>query len=246
MKLLFTGTGGSTGIPMVGCSCAVCKSTNSKNRRRRTAAIIKHENRIYAIDAGPDFHAQMLKYHVQKLHAILLTHTHYDHVGGLPDVRPYTFSQEKKMAILVSRTTRDAVEKYYHFATDRFTFQILEKPFEDVTFEGLPLSTVTYEQLGMPVTGFRFGNSAYITDIRSYTKKLEEHLQNLDTLILSALRPEPTEYQFGLDEAVSFAKKVGAKKTYFTHIAHDLEHEKTNEKLPENISLAYDGLEITL
>lgn len=253
-KFLFLGTGGSAGVPMVTCKCAVCTSPLKENYRLRPSALIEVGNKRFIIDVGPDFRAQALHYSIDRLDGVFLTHTHYDHIGGLDELRLFFFKQKKRIPILASTETHDELRHRFHYLfktrqTDgsvdsQFDFQILSAPAGTALFEGLSVDYMSYYQANMKVTGYRFGRLAYISDIREYGEELIGQLKGLDYLILSALRYTPSEVHFNIDEAVAFSKRVGAKETLLTHIAHELEHHETCKALPKGIRLSYDGLEI--
>lgn len=250
MKLLFLGTGGSMGIPMIGCKCAVCTSSSSYNKRLRPSVLITKEKKRYLIDVGPDYRMQALKYGIDTLDGLLLTHTHYDHVGGFDELRIYPFVQQKPMPCLLSNKALEELKIRYHYlfspSEEMFKFQILEKEHGTVNFEGLPITYISYDQLGMKVNGFRLETFAYVTDILRFSEEVFPPLRGIETLVMSGRRWERSNAHLSLTEAIEFAKKTGAKKTYFTHIAHEIDHRDTNQKLPEGFSLAYDGLELSL
>ncbi len=246
VSFLFLGTGGSMGVPLVGCSCAVCSSSSPFNKRLRPAGLIRVGEKNYLIDAGPDFRQQALNIKLSRLDGVLLTHAHYDHIGGLDDLRIFFFKQKKKVSCLLSKETLEEIQTRFHYLDKQFEFQLLEGDFGRALFEGLEIEFVSYLQAGMKVNGYRIGNFAYISDIREFSEDIIEKLIGIETLVISALRLEASHVHFSVDEAILFARKVGAKKTYFTHISHDLEHEKTNAMLPKDIKLGFDGLEIPI
>lgn len=253
-RLIFLGTGGSVGVPMIGCSCAVCHSEQAVNRRLRPSILIQYAHRQFLIDAGPDFRQQALRLGITHLDGLLLTHAHHDHTAGLDDLRPIYYRRETPLPILLSaETARDIQQRYYYLfnagtnqdLNPRLHLQILPPdPEGEVTFENLSIRYVTYEQGGMSVNGFRLGNVAYLSDIRHFSPSIYSYLEGLDVLIISALRYVPSPMHFSVDEAIDFGKRVKAKHVYFTHLSHDLEYEQTNAYLPANMHLAYDGLEI--
>ncbi|MCP5506674.1 MAG: MBL fold metallo-hydrolase [Chlamydiales bacterium] len=256
MKLLFLGSGGSMGIPVIGCKCIVCTSKSSFNKRLRPSALITHNKKRYLIDIGPDYRTQALTYGIDTLDGLLLTHTHYDHIAGLDELRIYTFVQKRPIPCLLSRETLEELKIRYHYFlpplecddvhATKLKFQVLEGDQGKTDFEGLPVTYISYDQLGMKVNGFSFGSFAYVTDILNYKEGVFEALQGIETLIISGRRWEQSKAHLSLEDAIKFSKKTGAKKTYFTHISHEIEHEETNQNLPEGFSLAYDGLELTL
>lgn len=254
MKILFLGTGGSCGVPLIGCSCGVCQSTNPYNQRLRPSVLLTIEERLFLIDAGPDFRAQALRHGITRLDGLLLTHSHNDHVGGIDDLRPICyFNQERSLPVLLSADTAEDIDRRYHYMLrsktskvfkSKFHFQLLPDRQGEVIFEGIPIHYVSYLQAGMPVTGYRFGEFAYITDIRIFDPSIFEELKGVKTLVISALRYTHSDLHLSVDEAIDFARKIKAEKVWLTHISHELEHEQTNAYLPANMSLAYDGLQI--
>ncbi len=246
---MFLGTGGSLGIPVIACECGVCTSSNPCNKRQRPSGVVHLAGKRFLIDAGPDFRTQALKADLKRLDGVLITHCHFDHVGGLDDLRVFSLIQNKQLPCLLSQESYDELQIRYHYlthshSTDKFKFQVLEADFGKTTFEGIDVHYVSYLQAGMKVTGYRIGTFAYISDIRKFSEEVIASLKGVKTLVLSALRYTPTEVHFSLDEAVAFARSVGAKKTWLTHIAHDLDHDKVNQELPIDVQLSYDGLEI--
>ena len=256
MKLLFLGSGGSIGIPVIGCKCPVCTSKSSFNKRLRPSVLLTHNEKRFLVDIGPDYRTQALTYGIDHLDGLLLTHTHYDHIAGLDELRIYTFVQKKPVPCLLSRETLEELKIRYHYFLPpnegddvhetKLKFQVLEGDQGKTNFEGLPVTYISYDQLGMKVNGFSFGSFAYVTDVLNYREEIFEALQGIETLIISGRRWEQSKSHLSLEDAIKFSKKTGAKKTYFTHISHEIDHEETNQNLPEGFSLAYDGLELTL
>lgn len=255
-KFLFLGTGGSAGIPMIGCGCEVCTSSSPFNKRLRSAGLINFGEKHYLIDVGPDFRTQALKFHIKHLTAVMLTHAHADHIAGLDDLRAFYFFEKKKMPCVLSQETFDEVKLRYHYMllplasgknlSAQIDFQILPKDFGDVELEGAHVNYFSYFQLDIKVTGFRIGNFAYVSDIRTYTDQIFESLKGIDVLVLSALRHVPNPMHFSIDEAIAFSRRTSAKMTYLTHISHDLEYEATNAILPPDVRMSYDGLELSI
>jgi phosphoribosyl 1,2-cyclic phosphate phosphodiesterase len=251
MEFLFLGTGGSAGVPMIGCKCQVCISTDPRNRRLRPSGIIKENGKTLLIDSGPDFREQALKYDIDHLEGVLLTHSHFDHVAGLDELRAYYLRYRKNLPILVSKTTMEDLKRRYDYLfrekswgmslAAQLEFQVLENTRGETVFCGIPLQYVTYEQGGMQVNGFRFGPFAYISDIRNYPETLFKDLAGVEVLVVGALSHAPSMMHFSINEAIEFSRIVGAKETYFTHISHELEHLTTNEDLPQGFALAQDG-----
>lgn len=248
----FLGTGGSAGVPIIGCTCDVCTSSSPYNRRLRTSGLLNIDGKTMILDVGPDFRTQALRLPIRSLDAVLLTHSHFDHIGGIDDLRPFNFFQKKQIPCLLSRDTFEELKIRYHYLihpsqsgktlSAQLEFHLLEKEFGRVHFMGIDWDVVTYAQAGMKVTGYRVGSFAYISDIRDYDETLFASLQGVETLILSALRLVPSEVHFSLDEAIAFAERVGARQTYLTHMTHELDYEKLSPKLPPRIQMGYDGL----
>ncbi|NGX60841.1 MAG: Phosphoribosyl 1,2-cyclic phosphodiesterase [Chlamydiae bacterium] len=256
-EILLLGTGASTGIPVIGCGCPVCTSSDPKNTRLRPSALIKIGGKSLLIDSGPDFRFQALTHKINTLDGLLLTHSHFDHVAGLDELRIYYLLQKRNLPVLVSQTTLEDLKKRYDYLfqqkswgsslSAQLDFHVFEEKRGECEFLGIPIQYVTYSQGGMEVNGYRFGRLAYISDICLYPETIFEDLRGVEILVLDALREKPSEMHLSIDEAIDFSRKVGAKKTYFTHIGHELDH-AYEKKLPEEIFLAYDGLslEVTL
>lgn len=252
---LFLGTGASLGIPVIGCNCAVCTSDSPCNHRTRPSGLITIADKKLLIDCGPDFRFQALAHHIHHIDGLILTHAHQDHIAGIDELRVYYMRSKTALPCLLSEETAEDIRTRYHYIfkdrsitekkMPRMTFQILEGEIGETLFQGIPIGYVSYEQAGMRVTGFRFGDLAYISDIRHYPESIFSHLEGVKTLVLSALRHTPSAFHFSIDEAVAFATRVGAEQTWLTHIAHELDHEKTNSCLPSHVRMAYDGLELS-
>lgn len=254
MRLLFLGTGASAGIPAIGCCCEVCRSKDPHNRRLRTSAVIQAAGKTLLIDAGPDLRAQALQHHIHHIDGVLFTHTHYDHTGGIDELRSYFFKTQQPVLCLLSETSMIDLQRRFYYLFDRpsdytslttrLSFQVLQEERGTTDFVGLKIGYMTYHQGGMPVNGFRIGDLAYLSDIYDYHETIFDDLKNVKTLVISALRHDPSPVHFTVAEAVAFAKRVGAEQTWLTHIAHDLDHTSTNVHLPSSVQLAYDGLTI--
>jgi phosphoribosyl 1,2-cyclic phosphate phosphodiesterase len=255
-SLIFLGTGSSSGIPIIGCHCHVCNSSDARNKRLRSAALLTYQGRKFLIDAGPDIRQQLLKHEVWHVDGLILTHSHYDHIGGLDDLRSLCIKQNAPLPCLASKYSYGALQQLFYYifknpngkrsSTAQFQFSLLPSERGCIDFCGVPISYFHYTQGTMPVTGFRVGTLAYVTDIKEYPKTIFEDLQGVKTLILSALRFTKSSIQFSVDEAVDFANTVRAEKTFLIHLSHELDHAHLSNLLPASISLAYDGLEIDL
>jgi len=251
---LFLGTGASAGVPVIGCSCKTCLSHNPKNKRLRSSALVTFQNKNFLIDAGPDIRHQALTHHINRVDGLILTHTHFDHIGGLEELRIYNFLQQQALPCLLSQESSLDMKQlfYYLFAekvhgqnfTSEFDFTILSENEGKVDFQGLPILYTSYNQGNMKVIGLRLGNLAYLTDIKTYSPEIFIFLKGVKTLIMSALRFTPSQLHLTIDEAIDFSEKVGAEATYFMHLSHDVEYEHASSLLPKGIYLAYDGLKL--
>lgn len=252
--LLFLGTGASAGIPLIGCLCPVCRSQLSWNQRLRSSVLITVEETHILVDAGPDIRQQALASKIMRLDGVILTHAHYDHIGGIDDLRVYNFISKKPLDCLLSIDTYEEIKRRspYLFVPKeegksipaQFHFHVMQRDFEDLFFQGIPLGTVSYSQGGMKVLGFRVGTLAYISDIREYTREVLEKIRGVEILVVSAISQTPSLMHFTIEEAIFFAEKVGASQVWLTHLSHEIDHEKVSERLPSHVSLAYDGLYI--
>jgi len=250
VRVTFLGTGTSTGVPVIGCTCATCRSTDLKDKRRRPSIYIKFdEGPSVLVDASPDLRDQALQYRIERVDLILLTHSHADHVLGLDDVRIYNFRQRSSIPCQGDNRTLRDVRRMFAYVFDPRTpkgggipqlnlFPVIG-PFSfcQRTFIPVPLKHGT-----LPILGYRIGAFAYLTDCNEIPASSLAQLDQLDVLVLDALRHRPHSTHFSLDEAVEMAVRIGARQTYFTHMTHDLLHVDTCDSLPPDITLAYDGL----
>lgn len=249
---LFLGSGGSMGIPIIGCHCPVCTSLSPCNKRLRPSGLLTVNNKKILIDCGPDFRSQALCYHIDSLDGLIMTHAHHDHTAGIDELRIYYMRNKIPLPCLASVATADDIRTRFPYIffknSEKVTARILMQELEGreglVDFMGLQFRYVTFEQAGMLVNGYCLGNFAYISDIKNYSESIFDHLQGIEVLVISALSMATSHFHLSVDEAVAFAARVGAKETWLTHIGHDLDHEATNAYLPSNVRMAYDGLEL--
>ncbi|MBA4146405.1 MAG: MBL fold metallo-hydrolase [Azospira oryzae] len=253
MKITFLGTGTSQGVPVIGCECEVCRSLDYRDKRLRSSIHIQTEEQSIVIDTGPDFRQQMLRERIRHLDAVLFTHAHKDHIAGLDDVRAYNYLQQTDMPLYGRKEALDQVkvEFYYAFEKDKYPgipqLRIHEISEESFSVKGLLITPLPVMHMKLPVLGFRIGNFSYITDANFIPEATYEKLKGTEVFVLNALQKEKHPSHFTLEEALQQVKKIGAAKTYFTHISHKLGRHKIIEKeLPESVALAYDGLTITL
>lgn len=251
LHIRFLGTGTSSGVPMIGCECTVCLSTDSCDNRLRSSVLISSATTSLVIDTTPDFRYQMLRTHTKHLDAVLFTHPHKDHIAGLDDIRAFNFFMNKPMEIYANALTEEALRRdfYYAFAERKYPGipeinmnRIAEDPF---MVGDIPVTPIEVWHMQMPVLGFRFGSFTYITDANRLDEASKELIRGSEILVLNALRKEPHISHFTLDEAVSLVQELGIPQAYFTHISHQLGlHAAINKELPDGMELAYDGLTI--
>ena len=253
MKVTFLGTGTSQGIPIIGSNHPVCLSDNPKDKRLRVSVLIEWESYCFVIDCGPDFRQQMLNANVSKIDGIIFTHEHADHTMGLDDIRPFYFRQGD-IPLFAHKRVFQSLEKRFDYIFDTknkypgvpnvIKTELSNQPFLAGNIEVIPINGLHYK---LQVFGFRFRAFAYLTDMKTINDEEIDKLQNLDVLVINALRIEPHISHFNLQEALDFIKKVKPKKAYLTHISHLLGfHNEVQQNLPENVFLAYDNLQITI
>lgn len=254
MKVYFLGTGTSQGIPVIGSDHPVCKSTDNKDKRLRVSIWISWDEYSYVIDCGPDFRQQMLASSCLHVDGILFTHEHSDHTAGIDDIRPFNFKQGKIPIYAHQRVIDNLKNRFdYVFATvDRYPGAPSVKTIEVVNNEAFTLGEkkiipVNVMHGDLQVFGYRIDDFAYLTDAKTVAKEEISKLKNLKVLVINALREEHHVSHFNLQEALDFIALVQPEKAYLTHVSHMLGfHEEVQKRLPENVYLAYDNLEITL
>ena len=252
LHLTFLGTGTSSGVPMVGCGCEVCRSKDQHDKRLRSSVMIESDTTRVVIDSGPDFRYQMLREDVPSLNAILLTHEHVDHIMGIDDIRAYNYFQHSPISIYATQRVQGTIKRIFNYAFGENRYPGVPDidlheivPGQSFTVGDLTFTPISGWHFKLPVTGFRIGNLAYLTDFNFIEDKEREKLRNLDVLIVNALRKEKHISHFSLPEAIELSRKVRPKHTYFTHASHQLGlYETVNAELPEGMELAYDGLKI--
>lgn len=255
--LTFLGTGTSMGVPTLGCLCAVCQDAHnpaSPNRRTRPSILLTYNDHHVLIDTGPDFHAQAIRERVTSVDAVLYTHGHADHVLGFDDLRPLSFGKPDGLPLYADNPTADVIERIFDYTfrkhnryptSARVTLnRIPDEPGAPIDLFGATFQRIPVTHGRDTVSGFRFGSAAYLTDMSDIPPESLPLLQNLDILILDALRREPHPSHSHLANSIALAEKIAARRTYFTHISHDLDHNTVNAELPPHIRLAHDGLQL--
>lgn len=254
LTITFLGTGTSSGVPMIGCTCENCLSTNTKDKRLRTSIKVESENTTFVIDATPDFRYQMLRSQTNQLDAVVFTHPHKDHIGGIDDVRPYNFFSQKPMQLFANAFTAKAIKTEMHYAFAEKSYpgvpklELIDIDNQTNFFVGdVELQPINVWHLNMPVLGFRMGKFTYITDANKIEYAEKQKIIGSQVLVLNALRIQPHISHFTLQEAIELALELQIPKVYFTHISHQLgKHNDINTQLPKNMQLAYDDLVITV
>ncbi|MEP2024303.1 MAG: MBL fold metallo-hydrolase [Reichenbachiella sp.] len=249
MKLTFLGTGTSQGIPVIACSCEVCRSVDFQDQRLRSSVLIEQSGTHILIDTGPDFRQQMLTNRVKHLDAVLYTHEHKDHTAGLDDIRSFNFKQKMDMPLYGRSSVLDQLKREYAymFAASKYPGvasvtlnEIKNTPFE---INGVRIEPIEVMHHNLPVFGFRLGDMAYITDAKTVSESERKKLANLDVLVINALQKKPHISHLTLDEAIQFIADINPKRAYITHVGHYMGlHRNVQRELPENVHLAYDGL----
>jgi phosphoribosyl 1,2-cyclic phosphate phosphodiesterase len=253
IKVTFLGTGTSIGVPVITCDCPVCISTDPRDKRMRTSAMVEVNGLTIVIDCGPDFRHQMLRQQVLNLDAVIFTHEHRDHIAGLDDIRAFNYVLNKKIDIYGTIPVMEAIQTEFpyifsetrYFGAPQLTIHhIGTEPFE---IQGLTIIPIAVIHEKLPVTGFRIGDFTYITDASFISEESLEKIKGSKVVVLNALRNSKHVSHFSVGEAVGILEKIGPEKGYLTHLSHFVGlHEQVNSRLPEFVRLAYDGLEVVV
>jgi phosphoribosyl 1,2-cyclic phosphate phosphodiesterase len=253
IELLFLGTGTSAGIPMIGCHCPVCTSTDPHDQRTRASVVISYNGARVLVDTTPELRLQCVANHVDRIDAVVFTHAHADHIMGLDDVRRFNALKPGSLDAWADEPTHEALGRVFGYAfrepnpeekvfRPHLVRQTIHGPFE---IAGATWQPIRLFHGQMPILGFRVGRLAYCTDVSRIPDESWGLLRGLDVLVLDALQHKKHVTHFNLEEAVDAAKKIGAGRTLFTHIAHGLAHAETNASLPEGMRMAHDGERVT-
>ena len=250
MKILFLGTGTSNGVPVLDCSCPTCLSENKKNTRFRSSVIIKYGEMDILIDTPPELRLQLLEYDIKNIDLILLTHTHADHIMGFDDIRSINQIQNKSIPVYANERVVENIKRIFPYifnpyqpggGVPKIDLNVINK---NLNFGTLNIQPLPVKHGKLDILGYKLNEIAYITDCSFISESTFKHLSDVKVLILGALRHRPHSTHMTVDEAVEVINKTDIKRAYLTHLSHDLEYEKENNKLPDHINLAYDGLSI--
>lgn len=251
MKITFLGTGTSTGVPEIGCECAVCTSQNRKDKRLRSSVLIEKGNNRILIDITPDFREQMMPHPFKKIDGVLLTHEHYDHVGGIDDLRPFgrfgaidIYAEQNVSEALMSRIPYCFMPNPYEGVPNLKIREINTTPFHINDIEIIPIRVLHHR---LPILGFRIGNFAYLTDVKTIPAEELSKLVNIEVLVVSALRRKNHISHLTLQQAVDLIHTIQPKKAYLTHLSHQMGlHDEVEQELEADVHVAYDGLTIRI
>jgi phosphoribosyl 1,2-cyclic phosphate phosphodiesterase len=250
MKITFLGTGTSVGIPSIGCDCDTCLSDDRRDKRLRASILIEENEQKIIVDTSTDFRYQALRIGLKRLDAVLFTHAHADHCFGLDDARPLMFRNKMAIPVYASAVTWEGLRRVYSYAFEPSQSgvpQIIPHTIEkDFKLGGLEIKPLTVMHGKLPVTAFRIGDFAYVTDCNVIPETTLAELRGLDVLVIDALRFKTHPTHMSLDEALEYIKLLKPHRALLTHISHDIKHQETSGHLPAGVEIAYDGLEVTL
>jgi phosphoribosyl 1,2-cyclic phosphate phosphodiesterase len=254
MKIIFLGTGTSHGVPVAGCGCKTCISTDPRNKRNRASVFIRDGGANIVIDTPAEFRLATLAHGVTRVDAVLLTHAHADHIAGFDDIRRYNEMQGEVMPVFGDEGTLKEIKQRFSYIFSKTQEGggkprvELKKtaPYRIFNVKGTDIMPLAVKHGGLEILSYRINRFAYITDVSEIPDASFKHLAGLDALVLDALRQEEHPTHFNLIQAIEAAGRIGAKRTFFTHIAHSLEHVETEKALPQGMFLAYDGLKIDI
>lgn len=250
MKIILLGTGTSQGIPVIGCECRVCKSKDPRNNRTRCSALINYDGHNIIIDTATEFRFQVLNNNIKRVDAVLFTHAHADHVHGLDDIRQFNEIQGVTIPCFGNKSTMEIIRKKYDYVftpsqqgggKPDISMNVIDSEFNIFGVKIIPLPV---KHGFLDILGYRVGNFAYITDAKYVPEETMQKINNLDILVINALRYESHDTHLSVDEALRIIERVKPKKAFLTHICHRLEHEETERSLPKHVRLGFDGLAI--
>lgn len=251
MKVTFLGTGTSQGVPLIGCECEVCRSTDARDKRLRSSIMIEDKGRTFVIDSGPDFRQQMLRENVKNLDAVIFTHEHKDHIAGMDDVRAYNYLNGKEMDVYATARVQEALKREFAYVFSGVEYPGIPKikmhTIGNVPFDvnGTIFTPVEVLHMHLPVLGFRVNDFTYITDANFISDEEKKKIIGSKVIVLNALRKQKHVSHYSLDEAVVMLKEFSPEQAYLVHISHQLgKHADLDKELPPFIRCAYDGLKI--
>ena len=254
LTVTLLGTGTSTGVPVIGCACPVCRSADPRDRRTRCACLVEAGGLTILIDAGPDFRTQALREGFRRIDAVLFTHHHFDHIVGLDDLRPFFFENRRPIPCFARDNTAAVLRRMFAYifcdgtypGVPNLSLHEVDAPFVVESRYGtgaaVRVTPLDARHGDLPILGYRIGRFAYLTDTNYLPEATLEQLHGLDVLVLDALRHRPHKTHFTIEEAVATARRIGARQTYFVHMTHDVGHAEEDARLPDGINLGYDGL----
>ncbi|HEX4749727.1 MAG TPA: MBL fold metallo-hydrolase [Bryobacteraceae bacterium] len=252
-SILVLGSGTSVGVPMIGCQCKVCTSTDPRDRRLRPSVLLRLGNARVLIDTAPDFRYQALHFGIERIDAILYTHAHADHILGLDDVRPFNFMQKGEIPLFASAEAWGVIERTFQYVFANTPSESSRPRLKPYVFDteaffaaGMEFQPIRMSHGKGTVHGFRFGDCAYLTDHSLIPEESLTKLTGLDVVFLDALRHNPHPTHSTVEESLRTVELLKPKRAYFTHISHDLMHAAVEPRLPEGVHMAYDGLEISI
>ncbi|HXC93869.1 MAG TPA: GPMC system MBL fold metallohydrolase [Geobacteraceae bacterium] len=251
MKFTILGSGTSTGVPMVGCRCSVCSSGDPRDNRTRASLLVAQNGKYILVDTSTDLRTQAIRESIPRIDAVLFTHAHADHIHGIDDLRGFHFIDKKIIPCFASKETLAEIDsKFSYIFSGRSNYgyhQLLEPHAIDGPFElfGVKVTPIPLMHGSMQATGFRFGNFAYLTDCSTIPDSSMNLLKGLDILVIDALRHTPHPHHFNIEGAIGISGVIAAKKTFFTHLTHEIPHSEEST-LPDTIFFAYDGLTFEL
>jgi phosphoribosyl 1,2-cyclic phosphate phosphodiesterase len=249
-RLTVLGSGTSMGVPTIGCDCAVCRSSDPRDRRTRPSVLLEYNDKIVLIDTTPDFREQAIREHIRNIDAVLYTHTHADHILGIDDLRPLSFRRPEKIPLYAQPEAAKFIRNMFSYIFDaEYKYgglaRVELKPISGaVELFGARFEPIKVIHGDTEIIGYRFGSAAYLTDFSEIPEESFSRLNDLDILFLDALRHKPHPTHSTVDNSLRAVERVKPKRAFFTHICHDLPHEATNATLPPHVRLSYDGMKL--
>lgn len=252
MQITFLGTGTSQGVPLIACECSVCSSANEKDKRLRSSILVQVKGLDIVVDSGPDFRQQILRSGIKKLDALLFTHAHKDHIAGMDDIRGFNFKMKTAVDVYCTEQVEKQMHQEFHYIFSEIKYPGIPElsihridKHSNIDVKGMHIQPIEVMHYKLPVLGFRFHDFVYVTDANFISETEKQKMKGCDTLVLNALRREQHVSHFSLQEALDLIAELKPKRTYLTHISHQLGlHDEVSNELPPNVFLAYDTLQI--